>query len=389
MIYLDNAATTFPKPHAVADEVSRCMLECGGNPGRGAHPAAMAAAERVYECREALAELFGAPGADKVIMMPNATYGLNLAIKGLVTPGASAVRGQRMHVIISDLEHNSVLRPIERLRRDGHIDYSVFPSGAAHGGNKPHETVGAVARLINRRTRAVICTAASNICSVRLPLAEIGELCRARGILFIVDAAQGAGHFPIDMKKCCIDALALPGHKGLYGPGGSGALILGERYLPTPIIEGGSGAMSFDAEMPPDPPERYEAGTLNVPACAGLIAGIDFVRRVGIAEIGRREEVLFDRAAARLGSIRGVRIYAPQARGPVISFNVGDIPSDSVANSLGRDGICVRGGFHCAPLAHRALGSTERGSVRVSFGYFNTPDDVDALAAEVALIAKQ
>ena len=166
-------------------------------------------------------------------------------------------------------------------------------------------------------------------------------------------------------------------------------MILGGRYLPTPLIEGGSGAMSFDAEMPPDPPERYEAGTLNVPACAGLIAGIDFVRRVGIAEIGRREELLFDRAAARLGSIRGVRIYAPQARGPVISFNVGDIPSDSVANSLGRAGICVRGGFHCAPLAHRALGSTERGSERVSFGYFNTPDDVDALAAEVALIAKQ
>lgn len=385
MIYLDNAATTFPKPSRVCDEVYRCMLECGGNPGRGAHPAAMAAAEKVYECRERIAEFFGAPGADKVILTPNATYGLNLAIKGLV---GSNSRAEKIHLIISDLEHNSVLRPVERLRRDGRADYSVFPSGAARGGNRPGETAAVISRLINRRTRAVICTAASNICSVRLPLDEIGELCRSRGILFIVDGAQGAGHCDIDMKKQNIDALALPGHKGLYGPGGSGALVLGGKYLPTPIIEGGSGAMSFDTEMPPDPPERYEAGTLNVPAAAGLSAGIDFLMETGIKEICRREEELFDRAAGMLSMIRGVRIYAPTVRGAVLGFNVGNIPSDSVANALGRAGICVRGGFHCAPLAHRTLGSAERGSVRASFGYFNTTAEVDALCRTVAAIAR-
>lgn len=388
MVYLDNAATTFPKPARVCEEVYRCMLECGGNPGRGAHPVAMAAAECVYECREAVSDFFGAPGADKVIMMPNATFGLNLAIKGLIPPQRNT-RAEKMHLIISDLEHNSVLRPVERLRRDGYADYSVFSSGAARGGGSPGETVAAIGRLINRRTRAVICTAASNICSVKLPIAEIGALCHARGLLFIVDAAQGAGHIALNMKEQNIDALALPGHKGLYGPGGSGALILGGRYMPTPLVEGGSGAMSFDAEMPPDPPERYEAGTLNVPAAAGLCAGIGFVKSIGVDEISRRETALFDRAVSGLSGIRGVRIYAPRARGPVIGFNVGSIPSDSVANALGNEGVCVRGGFHCAPLAHRALGSAERGSVRASFGCFNTFGDVDALCRAVAAIARQ
>ena len=383
MVYLDNAATTFPKPSEVSGEVCRCMREYGGNPGRGAHPIAMAAAEKVYECRERLFDFFGAPGAGSVIMTPGATFALNLAIKGLIPPGDRA-RGERMHIIISDLEHNSVRRPAERLRRDGLADISVFRTEAARGGARPGETTRAVARLINRRTRAVICTAASNVCSVRLPLAEIGALCRRRGLVFIVDGAQGAGHFPINMKEQSIDALALPGHKGLYGPQGSGALILGGRYMPTPLIEGGSGAMSFDPEMPPDPPEKYEAGTLDVPAAAGLCAGLEFVGRVGVDALRRHEEALFDYAVGRLGGLRGVKICAPSARGSVLSFNLAGIPSDSVANALGKAGICVRGGFHCSPLAHGALGTGEYGSVRVSFGYFNTRSDIDAMCDALA-----
>lgn len=379
MVYLDNAATTFPKPARVCDEMCRCMRGYCGNPGRGAHPIAMAAAGKVFECRERLASFFGAPGADHVIMTPNATAALNLAIKGLVSADACARGQERIHLIISDLEHNSVLRPVERLLRDGLADYSVFPTGAERGGAGAEEILAGISRLICRRTRAVICTAASNICSVRLPLREIGAMCRGRGILFIVDGAQGAGHFLINVANMCIDALALPGHKGLYGPQGSGALILGGRYLPVPLLEGGSGSMSFETEMPPDPPERYEAGTLNVPAAAGLCAGLDFLDSVGMENVARHEEMLFDYAIERLGMMRGVKIYAPEARGPVLGFSLDGITPDSTANAIGKAGVCVRGGYHCAPLAHRALGSEEQGSVRASFGYFNTCADIDAM----------
>ncbi len=388
MVYLDNAATAFPKPTRVCDEMCGCMREYCGNPGRGAHPIAMKAANKVYECRERLSAFFGAPGAEYVIMEPNATGALNLAIKGLIPPGGGVCGRDKIHLIISDLEHNSVLRPVERLRREGLVSYSVFRTEAARGGAGAEEILSEISRLICRHTRAVICTAASNVCSVRLPIREIGELCRRRGLIFIVDGAQGAGHFPINMGKMGIDALALPGHKGLYGPQGSGALILGGGYLPTPLLEGGSGSMSFDTTMPDEPPERYEAGTLNVPAAAGLCAGLEFVSSVGYEAIARREQALFEYAAEQLGHINGIKLYAPAACGPVLSFNLADIPPDSVANALGKAGVCVRGGYHCAPLAHRALGSEDSGSVRMSFGYFNTRADIDSLCRVVRAIER-
>ncbi len=378
MIYLDNAATTYPKPQGVCDAVVSCMLNAGGNPGRGAHPPAMAAARVVYECRERLAKLFDASDPGRVILTAGATHALNIAVKGLPRSGCGAV-GERIHLIISDIEHNSVRRPIERLCRDGLADYSVFHSGAEKGGSDAVEVCAEIERLICRRTRAVICTAASNICSVSLPVARIGELCRRRGLIFIVDGAQGAGHLPLKVREYGIDALALPGHKGLYGPGGIGALILGERYLPEPLMEGGSGAASFDAEMPSEPPERYEAGTLNIPGAAGLSAGMDFIMRRGIDSVRRHEELLFEYAVDRLRRIRGVRLCAAGAPGAVLSFNLGSLPSDKVAGLLGERGICVRGGFHCAPMAHHTLGTEEYGSVRIGLGMFNTKSDIDAL----------
>lgn len=392
MIYLDNAATSYPKPECVINAVEDCMRRCGGNPGRGAHPLAMAAAECVYDCREKLAEFFSAPDPSNVIMQPNTTYALNLAIKGLLPPLGNN-RGEsreRIHIIISDIEHNSVLRPIERLRRDGAADYSVFSTGAAAGGAHPGEICFAIERLINRRTRAVVCTAASNICSVILPLEEIGELCRRRGLIFIVDGAQGGGHIQIDMKRQMIDALALPGHKGLQGPGGSGALLLGENYLPLPLVEGGSGSASFDTGMPAEPPERYEAGTLSVPAVAGLGAGVSFVAAQGIDCIHRREEYLFDYALDRLQRIGNdrIQVLAPRARGSVLSFIDRYVSSDKLAAELGERGICVRGGYHCAPLAHRTLGSEDRGSVRLGFGFFNDISDIDAACDAIADILK-
>ncbi len=375
MVYLDNAATSFPKPPSVVAEVKRCLEEYCGNAGRGGHPLSMAAAEKIYECREELSELFGAPDPSRVIFTQNATAALNLAIKGLLPYGA--------HVITSELEHNSVRRPLEALASDGLISFdkiSILKSGYLLDGGAICKQIASVMR---KNTAAVVMTACPNVCSLRLPLADIGRLCRRRGILFIVDGAQAAGHFPLDMRSMCIDALCLPAHKGLLGPQGCGALILGEGIKPRVLFEGGSGSSSFEAEMPREIPERYEAGTLSTPAIAGLCEGVRYVRKMGLANIEKHEKSLFLYARQRLGSIPKVRIYMPQYAGSVLSFNVGTLPSDRVASALGEAGICVRGGFHCNPWAHTALGTDAHGSVRISFSPFNTASDVDALALEV------
>lgn len=372
MVYLDNAATSFPKPPEVTREVIRCMTEYCGNPGRGGHPLAMAAADKIYECREALARMFGAPGADYVIFTPNATAALNLAIKGLIPAGT--------HAVTSDMEHNSVRRPLERLKKDRKSDFSVFASMTADPLRSDSAICSNVERRVRRNTSAVIVTACPNICSVQLPLALIGAFCRRHGYTFIVDGAQGAGHMPINMKEMCIDALAIPGHKGLFGPQGSGALLLGEGVKPETILEGGSGSASFDADMPPEAPERYEAGTLPTPAIAGLLEGVRYVNRLGTDRIAQHERTLFIRARELLSAIDGVRIFAPDFPGSVLSFDVRAVPSDRIAYELGRRGVCVRGGFHCAPWAHGTLGSESGGSVRASFSPFNTSRDVETMA---------
>ncbi len=375
MVYLDNAATSFPKPQSVVSEIKRCLEEYCGNAGRGGHPLSMAAAEKIYECREELSELFGAPDPSHVIFTQNATAALNLAIKGLLPNGA--------HVITSELEHNSVRRPLEALAAQGVISFdkiSILKSGYLLDGGAICKQIASVMR---KNTAAVVMTACPNVCSLRLPLADIGRLCRRLGILFIVDGAQAAGHFSLDMRSMCIDALCLPGHKGLLGPQGGGALILGEGIMPRVLFEGGSGSSSFEAEMPREIPERYEAGTLSTPAIAGLCEGVRYVKKLGLANIEKHEKSLFLYARQRLGAIPKVRIYMPQYAGSVLSFNVGTLPSDRVASALGEAEICVRGGFHCNPWAHTALGSEAHGSVRISFSPFNTTCDVDALALEV------
>jgi cysteine desulfurase family protein len=379
MVYLDNAATSFPKPPSVVAEVKRCLEEYCGNAGRGGHPLSMAAAEKIYECREELSELFGAPDPSRVIFTQNATAALNLAIKGLLPNGA--------HVITSELEHNSVRRPLEALASDGLISFdkiSILKSGYLLDGGAICKQIASVMR---KNTAAVVMTACPNVCSLRIPLADIGRLCRRLGILFIVDGAQAAGHFPLDMRSMCIDALCLPAHKGLLGPQGGGALILGEGIMPRVLFEGGSGSSSFEAEMPQETPERYEAGTLSTPAIAGLCEGVRYVKKLGLSNIEKHEKSLFLYARQRLGAIPKVRIYMPQYAGSVLSFNVGTLPSDRVASALGEAEICVRGGFHCNPWAHTALGSEAQGSVRISFSPFNTTGDVDALALEVERLA--
>lgn len=380
MIYLDNAATSFPKPPEVVAEVTRCMTEYCGNPGRGSHKLAFAAAEKIYDCRIALCDLFSADAPENVVFCQNATHALNIAILSLARKGA--------HFICSDMEHNSVRRPLEYLARERGCSYSLFNSHTLDPNRDPQKICRSIASLIRPETVAVISTACPNVCSARLPIEEIGELCRRSELCFIVDGAQGAGHFEINMNRANISALAIPGHKGLLGPQGSGALIVSNIFPARPLTYGGSGTASLDAEMPRELPERLEAGTLSTPAIAGLEAGIKALRKCGIGNISTHENLLFNKALRLLSEIRGVKVYAPWHAGSVISFNIEGMPSDRVANLLSERDICVRGGFHCNPLAHKSLGCDLSGSVRASFSPFNTADDVIALSNAVRDIAR-
>lgn len=367
MIYLDNAATTFPKPRRVTDAVMRCIKRYCGNPGRGSHALALAAAEHIYTCRELLSDFFGAPSPERVIFTQNTTHALNLAIKGCLCTGD--------HVLMSELEHNAVRRPILALCKQRSVVADTFPVL----GLSADEIVRGIAQKITPTTRAVICTHASNICSVTLPIDRIGALCLRHGLLFAVDAAQSAGLLPIDMEAMHIDALAIPGHKALYGIQGCGALLLGENTLPSPLVEGGSGVNSLSEDMPSDPPERYEAGTLPTPAIVGLAEGILSVYDEGAEDIAERERALFCAMRERLQALPDIELYVPEAAGSVLLFNRIGVPAAETGRLLAKAGICVRAGLHCAPLAHKALQTPEGGAVRISFGRYNTVAHADAL----------
>lgn len=367
MIYLDNAATTFPKPPRVTAQLTRCVSRYCGNPGRGAHALSLAAAERIYDCRVALSDFLGLGAPERILFTCNTTYALNLLIKGFFHRGD--------HVLISELEHNSVRRPLCRLREEVGVTFDTFPVV----GLQAAQIIEELERRVRPNTAAVLCTHSSNICSITLPLYEIGALCRRRGLHFFVDAAQSAGHIPIDMSAMHISALAAPGHKSLYGIQGTGVLALGEEVDLAPLVEGGSGTDSLSEQMPTAPPERFEAGTLPTPAIVALCEGVRFVQQRGISEIHRQECALFCAARERLTSLPGITVYAPDHEGAVLLFNKEGMAATEVAQLLNAQGICVRGGYHCAPLAHDAIGTPAGGAVRVSFGAFNTLSDVDAL----------
>ena len=372
MIYLDNAATSFPKPETVWREAERVMRECGGNPGRGSHALALAAAEEIYRCREAVAEMFdGDP--ERVVLTPNATVALNLALKGMLRPGD--------HVLTSALAHNSVRRPLHALAEEGVSveEYPVFPRG---------ESVATViGRMLRPNTRMVEVTVRSNVVSAGLPLDEIAALCKRRGMILVVDASQGAGAMELSIRNLGKAVICAPGHKGLYGLPGSGFALFSREIDPKevrPLLAGGSGMRSVDPEMPDIFPERLEAGTLNAPAAASLRAGIEAVREIGVAEIGYRERILRRRTVSILTGMRRVQVYLPGAdEGSIVLFSVHGHSAAEVGEHLDRCGIAVRAGLHCAPTAHRLLGTPEGGAVRASFGMFNTEEDVLALCRTV------
>ena len=372
MIYFDNAATSFPKPRRVAEEQMRCMQYYGGNPGRGSHALALAAAEKIYECREEIASFFASPNPENVIFTMNTTMALNMAVKGILRRGD--------HVLISDMEHNAVFRPIYKLSRDGIITYDVFETFPTNAARTTEMICASILEKIRPNTRMLVCAHASNICSATLPLREIGILCRKKGILFVVDAAQSAGHLPIDMVEMQIDALCVPGHKGLWGPQGCGVLVFGEGIVADTLLEGGSGYNSLEGSMPQEAPERYEAGTLPTPAIAGLLEGVREVKRLGISHIHSNECALTARLCDRLRDMPKITLYAPHHRGNVLLFSLQEISADRVGAFLNERGFCVRTGFHCAALAHATLGTPSSGAVRVSPSLFNTTAQIDSFA---------
>ena len=367
MIYLDNAATTYPKPPSVINAVSRFMNDYGGNAGRGAHKLAMLAAECIYDCRVSVADLFGAKDPSGVVFTLNTTYALNTAIKSVARPGD--------HFLIGNFEHNSVRRPLESLRREGIIEYDVFDVRG-----KPEAVIHRLQKLVRPTTRAVVCAHMSNICNIKAPIYEVGEFCRRQRIAFIVDAAQSAGILDIDLRRANVDFLCVPGHKGLYGPQGCGIMIVSERFSHgNTLIEGGSGIHSLDADMPFDLPERFEAGTLPAPSIAGLYEGISFVRTCVVRAIFEHECALWKRLYSDVRSMPGVRIY-DDTPGAILLFNVDGFTPAQIGSELNRAGICVRSGLHCAPMGHQTLATGGDGAVRVSIGAMNTVQEINMFA---------
>ncbi len=371
MIYLDNAATSYPKPSCVVRAVTDANLRCG-NSGRGGHRLAMNGADVIYSCRKSAAELFNTV-PERVIITAGATHSLNMAINPL--------KDSEGAILISNIEHNAVVRPAVATKKE----VRVFDACLNLMGNERVEAILKSIDSISDGASAVIMTGASNICGADMPVKEVGEYCKKRGILFIVDAAQAGGVYDIDMVRDNIDILCLPGHKGLYGPMGCGLMLLAEGVLPPPFMLGGSGVNSMSTNMPSLPPERYEAGTLPVCLIAGLNSGIEYVRQIGIENIRSHEEFLAEYLKAELISMK-VKVFAPEHKGGIVLFNIYGMSSEDVAGALDAFGICTRAGLHCASLAHKALDSD--GAVRISFGATNTIGEVKALLNALKAICK-
>ena len=377
MIYLDNAATTLRKPQPVIDAVVAAMTNLG-NSARGTHDGSLSASRIIYGTREKLADFFGCPRPDHVAFTCNSTEALNMAICGLLNPGD--------HVISTDLEHNSVLRPLYRMEAERNVSLSFVP--ADRQGNLDY---GDFARLIRPETRAIVCTHASNLTGNAVDIGRVGEIAHAHGLTFIVDASQTAGVLPIDMAAQHIDILCFTGHKSLMGPQGTGGLCLGERVNLRPWKVGGTGVQTYSRSQPEQLPTLLEAGTLNGHGIAGLSAALDYIREVGMDTIREKEEALMRRFYAGVSAVPGVTVYGDftAPRTAVAALNIRDYDSGEVADALSQDyGIATRSGAHCAPRMHRALGTEHQGAVRFSFGWFNTEAEIDAAIQAVKELAE-
>lgn len=378
MIYLDSAATSYHKPDGVARAVAEAISHMG-NPGRGAHEASLDASRVVYGTREKMAELFGAEEASQIVFTANSTESLNIAIQGLLDPGN--------HVITTVMEHNSVLRPLYLCQQRG-VSLTILPFSSA--GTVTPEAIEAV---IRSNTRMIVCTHGSNLTGDLNDLEAIGRVCKKHHLLFVVDASQTAGVFPIQMDSMNIDVLCFTGHKSLMGPQGTGGMCVRKGVRIRPLLVGGSGIDSYSKIHPQVMPTALEAGTLNAHGIAGLSAALDFIKKVTPDVIRQREEELTRRFVSQIKSIPGVKLYGNYEqfpRAPILSLNILDYDSGEIADVLAQDyGIMTRAGAHCAPLMHEALGTKSQGAVRFSFSYFNTEEEIDQAANAIRELAEE
>ena len=377
MIYLDNAATTLHKPKQVIDAVINA-LETMGSCARGAHTEALASARAVYDARGKLSKLFGCERADHVVFTSNSTEALNIAISGLIGAGD--------HVVSTDLEHNSVLRPLYRLEAERGVELSFVPADGL--GNVDYADFE---RLLRRNTRAIVCTHASNLTGTVLDIEKIAQVAHAHNAVVIVDASQTAGAYPIDMRRMDADVLCFTGHKGLMGPQGTGGLCIKEGVDIRPFKVGGSGVQSYQKTHPTEYPARLEAGTLNGHGIAGLGAAAGFLLQTGVDAVFQKEHALMMRFYEGVRNVEGVTVYGDFSKDKtaVAALNIWDYDSGRVSDELSeRYGISTRPGAHCAPRMHQALGTVETGAVRFSFSYYNTEKEIDEAIWAVREIAR-
>jgi cysteine desulfurase/selenocysteine lyase len=366
IIYFDNAATSGTKPDTVARAICDCLKHANANPGRSGHSLSVKAAEIIYDTREAIGEFFNFPDLENIVLTKNATESLNIAIHGSLKRGAE--------VVTTSVEHNSVMRPLNYLRGKGTIRLKILKADK-NGVVSPDQ----VKKAITNKTRLVAVTSASNVIGTKMDLKRIYRVCEARRVKLLVDGAQGAGAMKIDMKRTPFDFLAITGHKHLFGPQGTGALLIKNPEELSSFMQGGTGSLSEKTVHPNFPPDKFEAGTLNTPGCAGLTAGIRFLLKEGMGNIIEREHQLIQYLIKRLCEIEEVELYAPDAdRVATISFNVRGKMSSDVAHYLdAKWGICSRSGMHCSPEAHKTLNTFPRGTVRFSLSCFNTMREID------------
>ncbi len=367
MIYFDNGASSHPKPPSVIKAMGGWLQKNASNPGRSGHRLSMAAAELVYNTRVALGNLFGIQKPENVVLVPNATYALNTVLLGLFEKGD--------HIVTTDLEHNSVLRPLWHLQKQG-VEVTVVSVDFKDDG----KTVFEILKAIRNNTKAIICTQCSNVCGKILPIEAITAR-KPKDVLMIVDGSQGAGTIPINVIETGIDYYCAPSHKGLLGPQGGGLIIVNNR-VPRPLVYGGTGTESLNPEQPLDLPERLESGTLPTAVCAGMHAAAEYISKIGMEKIYKHKKVLTAYAYDELSKIPGIELYMYPYRETcvgVIPFNYKEYDSSKIVEFLDERGICTRGGLHCAPLFHRRMNTTQRGMVRISFGHFNNEREIEQL----------
>lgn len=365
MIYFDNAATTLHKPQEVIDAIIKAMTSMG-NAGRGNTSASMEASHIIFDTRENLAKLFNIKDSSRIAFTCNSTEALNIAIKGSLTTGD--------HVITTMLEHNSVLRPLYEMENKG-VELSIIQADKL--GNISYDEIKS---LIKNNTKSIVCTHGSNLTGNLVDIEKIGKICKEHNLLFIVDASQTAGVFPIDVEKMNIDILCFTGHKSLLGPQGTGGIFVKEGINVTPLKSGGTGILTYSKTQPLIMPTHLEAGTLNGHGIAGLNAGIEFINKIGMKKIREKEENLMWRFYNKAKELPHIKIYgdfSKKERCPIVTLNIDNYDSGDIAEELLNYGVATRAGGHCAPLMHEALGTIEQGAVRFSFGYFNTEEEVD------------